>query len=130
MGWEINPRGLTQLLVRLGHEYGDALPPLYITENGAAYSDAPDSGGEVHDARRIEYLRAHLDESARAIADGVPLAGYFAWSLLDNFEWAEGYTKRFGLVWVDYETQQRIPKDSAHWYRNVLANGWVEGRLG
>ena len=80
----------------------------------------------IADRRRIDYMQSHLAESHRAIADGVPLAGYFAWSLLDNFEWAHGYTKRFGLYWVDYESQKRIPKDSAFWYRDVVAKNSVD----
>ncbi|MBK8230826.1 MAG: beta-glucosidase [Candidatus Eisenbacteria bacterium] len=117
MGWEVYPEGLERLLLRLQREY--PIPPLYLTENGAAYGDAPDGGGRVADQRRIDYLRAHLLAARRAMAQGVPLRGYFAWSLLDNFEWAHGYEKRFGLYWVDFQTQERRPKDSAHWYRAV-----------
>jgi beta-glucosidase len=124
MGWEVFPQGLYDLLTRLDREYGPS--KIYITENGAAYSDAPDADGRIADRRRIDYMRSHLAESHRAIADGVPLAGYFAWSLLDNFEWAHGYTKRFGLYWVDYESQKRIPKDSAFWYRDVVAKNSID----
>jgi beta-glucosidase len=119
MGWEVHPQGLTDLLLRLRRDY--PLPPVYITENGAAYADTVEPGGRVHDAARIAYLRRHIDALRPALQAGVPLRGYFAWSLLDNFEWAFGYTKRFGLVHVDYGTQQRRPKDSAYWYRDFIA---------
>ncbi|MDH4036205.1 MAG: GH1 family beta-glucosidase [Candidatus Krumholzibacteria bacterium] len=122
MGWEVCPSGLTALLERLHREY--APPPMYITENGAAYSDGPDETGRIKDTRRIEFMRGHIVACHRAIQDGVPLRGYFAWSLMDNFEWAHGYEKRFGLFWVDYKTQERIPKDSSFWYHDVVtANG-------
>jgi len=124
MGWEVHPQGLEDLLLRLHRDYGPI--PLYVTENGAAYGDAPDAAGRIADARRVAYLRGHLAAAHRAIAAGVPLRGYFVWSLLDNFEWAHGYTKRFGLYWVDYETQRRLPKDSAYWYRDVVAGGTVD----
>jgi len=119
MEWEVFPDGLKDILVRVHQEY--QVPKIYITENGAAYPTAPDSEGRVHDDRRVEYFRLHLESCCRALEAEVPLAGYFAWSLLDNFEWAHGYEKRFGLFWVDYETQERIPKDSAHWYRDAIA---------
>jgi beta-glucosidase len=124
MRWEVFPQGLYDLLIRLKHEYEPRR--IYITENGAAYADGPDIAGRIADVRRIEYLRAHLKTAHRAIEDGVPLLGYFVWSLLDNFEWAHGYTKRFGLYWVDFETQERVPKDSAFWYRDVIAANAVE----
>src|SRR5207244_2973466 len=101
------------LLARIHHSYQP--PAVYVTENGAAFADILVDGA-VHDARRIAYLESHLAAVADAIAAGVPLRGYFAWSLLDNFEWAHGYSKRFGLCYVDYATQQRILKDSARWY--------------
>jgi beta-glucosidase len=126
MAWEVFPQGLYDLLIRLHREYGP--PPIYITENGAAYADGPDDAGRIRDTRRIAYLRDHLAAARRAILDGVPLRGYFAWSLLDNFEWTRGYEKRFGLYWVDYATQRRVPKDSAFWYRDVVAaNGAIDG---
>lgn len=118
MGWEVYPNGLYRLLVRLAFDYD--IPKLYVTENGCSYSDGPDASGHIADQRRIDYLHGHLDACRRAIAAGAPLAGYFQWSLMDNFEWAKGYTQRFGMVWVDYATQQRIPKASAHWYRDVI----------
>jgi beta-glucosidase len=111
MGWEVNPGGLRILLSRLGREY-PTLPPLYVTENGSAYDDVVSADGAVHDAERVAYLEAHVDAVAGAIADGADVRGYFAWSLLDNFEWAWGYAKRFGIVRVDYETQERTVKDS------------------
>jgi beta-glucosidase len=119
MGWEVHPPGLYDVLGRLHFDY--QFPALYITENGAAYPDQVGPDGKVHDPQRLSYLRRHLTEAARAIAIGVPLRGYFAWSLLDNFEWAHGYTKRFGLIYVDYATQRRAPKTSARWYSQVIA---------
>ncbi|MFI6318465.1 GH1 family beta-glucosidase [Nonomuraea sp. NPDC050556] len=117
MGWEIDDEGLTEILVRVAREYPGV--PLVISENGSAFDDV-EVDGEVHDPSRTAYLKAHLEASADAIAQGVPLEGYFAWSLMDNFEWAWGYGKRFGLVYVDYPTQRRIPKDSAHWYARLI----------
>ena len=114
------PNGLYNVLTRIWREY--APRKLYISENGASYSDAPGPDGLVHDARRVDYLRHYFTAAHRAIQDGVPLAGYFVWSLLDNFEWAAGYTQRFGIVWVDYQTQKRIPKDSALWYHQVITD--------
>lgn len=124
IGWEIYPEGLYKLLNRLHFEYNP--PKFYITENGASFSVGPDENGRVPDERRRAFLRDHIAAARRAMDNGVPLAGYFVWSLLDNFEWAKGYTQRFGMVWVDYETQQRIPKDSALWYRDVIANNGFE----
>ncbi|HEV7502137.1 MAG TPA: family 1 glycosylhydrolase, partial [Vicinamibacteria bacterium] len=118
MGWEVHPEGLYQTLCRVYFDYGP--PRIYVTENGASWSDAPGDDGRVTDVRRIQFLRDHFRAAARAMAAGVPLAGYFVWSLLDNFEWDRGYSQRFGIVWVDYETQRRIPKESARWYRRVI----------
>jgi len=120
MGWEVWPRGLRDLLLRLRRDY--APPAIFITENGAAYADGPGADGRVRDPRRVAYLRGHLAAVHEALTAGVPVAGYFHWSLLDNFEWAHGYTKRFGLVWVDYPTQRRVLKDSAEWYREVITS--------
>ncbi|EAQ63261.1 beta-glucosidase [Marinomonas sp. MED121] len=117
IGWEVNPESLTQLLLELNQEY--ALPPIYITENGAACDDKLVEG-EVHDEQRVRYLNAHLNAIHNAIEAGVNIQGYFAWSLMDNFEWAEGYSKRFGLVYVDYNTQERTLKASAKAYRELL----------
>lgn len=123
MDWEVCPEAFYNLLNRLHFEYQP--PQIFVTENGASYSDGPDAQGRIADRRRQDYLCGHLSAAHRAIQNGVPLAGYFAWSLLDNFEWAKGYQQRFGLVWVDYDTQQRLPKDSALWYREVIRqNGW------
>jgi beta-glucosidase len=117
MGWEIYPAGLTELLVRLHQDY--PVPPLHIHENGGAFKDQLVQG-KVHDADRTAYIAAHIAAVGDAMAQGVPMAGYMVWSLLDNFEWASGYAKRFGIVHVDYATQQRTLKDSAHWYRAFL----------
>ena len=124
MGWEVSPSGLGVLLDRLDAEY--SFPRLYVMENGAAMPDRADPGGFVDDQDRIEYLRLHILEAKRAVERGVPLGGYFAWSLLDNFEWARGFSKRFGLIRVDYETLQRIPKASADWYRVVIATNGAD----
>jgi beta-glucosidase len=117
MGWEIDAPGLVETLVRVHKEYTEL--PLYVTENGAAFDDAPGADGEVDDAPRVDYFDQHLRACHEAINLGVPLRGYFAWSLLDNFEWAWGYSKRFGMVYVDYPTQRRIPKRSGRWYAEV-----------
>ncbi len=121
MGWPVVPDSFTELLVRLKKQYGDALPPVHITENGSAEHDIPAADGSVHDADRVAYLRDHLVALRAAIDAGVDVRGYYVWSLLDNFEWAYGYDKRFGIVRVDYETQERTPKDSYHWYREMIA---------
>ncbi|BEL11137.1 GH1 family beta-glucosidase [Actinoplanes sichuanensis] len=118
MGWQIEPASLTRLLTRIHRDYPGT--PLMITENGAAYPEG------VHDPLRIEYVDAHLRACHDALAAGVDLRGYFAWSLMDNFEWAEGYAKRFGIVHVDYTTQQRVLKDSAKWYREVIRRNGLE----
>ncbi|GAA3454295.1 GH1 family beta-glucosidase [Dactylosporangium matsuzakiense] len=117
MGWEIVPEGFTQLLVRL---YTDYRLPIYVTENGAAFDDEPDETGYVDDADRVAYFDSHIGAVALARQQGADIRGYFAWSLMDNFEWAYGYDKRFGIVRVDYDTQERIPKRSAHWYRDTI----------
>jgi beta-glucosidase len=118
MGWNIDPGALTELLLRLHREHpGQAL---MVTENGAAFPDRVGPDGAVHDVDRIDYLRRHLDALAAAAEQGVDVRGYFLWSLLDNFEWAWGYDKRFGIVRVDYDTQARTWKDSAHWYRDEV----------
>lgn len=118
IGWQIEPNALTELLVKLYKNYN--LPPCYITENGAAFNEGPENG-VVDDRQRINYLASHLEAVGSAIRQGVHVKGYFAWSLLDNFEWAEGYSMRFGLVYVDYETQQRLLKNSACWYRDLMS---------
>jgi beta-glucosidase len=123
MDWEIDAAGLTALLNRITRDYGAI--PLYITENGAAYPDEVGADGTVADPARIDYYDQHLRACLDSIGAGVPLRGYFAWSLMDNFEWAWGYEKRFGLVHVDYETQVRTPKNSALWYGNVIRDNAV-----
>jgi beta-glucosidase len=121
MGWEIYPEGLYRLLMRFHRDYG--LKKLYVTENGSAFNDTvTEEGGEsfVHDEGRRNYLQEHFEAALRACQDGAPLAGYFVWSLLDNFEWGYGYDKRFGIVYVDYPTQRRIIKDSGRWYAGFI----------
>ncbi|MEA2538449.1 MAG: beta-glucosidase, partial [Chloroflexota bacterium] len=117
MGWEIDPTGLRDVLVRLATEYGS--PILYVTENGAAFDDEVSADGAVHDARRTAYLDGHLRAARAAIQEGADLRGYFVWSFMDNFEWAFGYSKRFGIVYVDYPTQVRTIKDSGRWFSRV-----------
>jgi beta-glucosidase len=124
MDWEICAPAFRRMLGRLHREY--PVPPIYITENGAAFADRVSPDGSVHDPRRIAYLRDHFTQARLAMNDGVDLRGYFVWSLLDNFEWANGYSKRFGLIYVDYATQQRTVKDSGTWYAQVIARNGVE----
>ena len=120
MGWPITPEGLTNMLVRWKNEFGERLPQIFITENGCAYPDGPDENGKVADQRRIVYLEKHLNALLESIEQGVDVGGYFQWSLLDNFEWSLGYQKRFGIIYIDYETQLRTYKDSAYWYSEVV----------
>lgn len=120
MGWENYPQGLAELLVKVNRDYN--LPPVYITENGYAGADRL-VAGKVEDTQRIEYVRTHLEALQQAMEAGVDVRGYFYWSLFDNYEWNSGYAKRFGLVHVDYEDQQRTLKDSAHWYRDLIRKG-------
>ena len=117
MGWPIDPSGLETLLVRLSRDYPEV--GLLVTENGAAFDDRPD-GDRVRDDDRVAFLDGHLRAAHAAITAGADLRGYLVWSLLDNFEWAFGYHKRFGIVYIDFETQRRVPKDSALWYREVV----------
>ena len=124
--WPITPDGFTDLMVRLRDDYPN-LPPVYITENGCAYDD-PVIDGRVADPRRIEYLDLHLRALKDAIDAGVDVRGYYQWSLMDNFEWALGYDKRFGLVHVDFDTLERTWRDSAYWYRDLIAANTVPGR--
>jgi len=123
MDWVIDASGLYDLLARVGSEHPEL--PLFITENGAAFDDVVEPDGAVHDGARIRYLQEHLAAAHRAIEDGIDLRGYFVWSLMDNYEWSYGYSKRFGVVHVDYETQKRTLKDSANWYRDVIASNSV-----
>jgi beta-glucosidase len=126
MDWLVYPQGLYDQLLRVPHDY--PVDALYITENGAAYDDRLSDDGRVHDAQRASYYQQHLAAARRAITSGAPLKGYFAWSLMDNFEWAWGYTRRFGITYVDYETQQRTIKDSGHLYRDIIAANAVAER--
>jgi beta-glucosidase len=119
-GWPVVPAAFGEILRTFKDRYGDRLPPIYITENGCAINDGP-VDGVVADQRRIDYLDSYLRVLKQAIDDGVDVRGYFQWSLLDNFEWSVGYSQRFGLVHVDFETQARTPKASYHWYRDLIA---------
>lgn len=119
-GWSVIPASLTAVLARVAAEFTTL--PLYVTENGASFHDYVDPNGEVNDHERVDYLKGYLSAAADAIELGVDLRGYYAWSFLDNFEWAEGYSKRFGLVYVDYRTQERIPKLSARWYQQFISD--------
>jgi beta-glucosidase len=121
MGWEVYPDAIYEVLTRLHSEY--ETPPIYVTENGAAFADVRAADGSVDDPERIVYLAGYVDAVARAMAEGVPVRGYFVWSLLDNFEWSYGYTQRFGLIYVDFETLERVPKSSFEWYRGLAASG-------
>jgi beta-glucosidase len=120
MGWEVYPDGLHDVLVRVARDYEPAA--IYITENGAAFGDVRVHDGRVHDLERTAFLEGYVGAVGQAIAGGAPVKGYFVWSLLDNFEWAEGYSKRFGIVYIDYPTLERVPKDSFYWYRDLLAS--------
>lgn len=126
MGWEIHPDGMVDVL-RQANALAPELP-LYITENGAAYPDRVDADGGIDDPQRAEYLEAHLEAARDAVAEGLPLRGYFIWSLMDNWEWAWGYSRRFGIVHVDYETQKRTPKRSARWVADFLRDAVPAGR--
>ena len=123
MGWEVCAPALCRLLNRINKDYD--LPPIYITENGAAFKDEVSSDGKVHDPRRLDYLRQHIIQTRLAMEEGVDVRGYFVWSLLDNFEWSYGYTKRFGIIRVDFDSQERIVKNSGEWYRGVIMNNEV-----
>jgi beta-glucosidase len=129
MEWEIDPAGLTEVLSRVAREYPEV--PLYITENGSAFHDEVGADGSVDDQDRLAFLEGHLGACHDAICAGAPLRGYFAWSLMDNFEWSWGYTRRFGLVYVDYANQRRTPKASAHFYSDVISrHGLLDGPAG
>jgi beta-glucosidase len=144
MGWEVQPEGLTRLLTRVSADYAKpAGVPLYVTENGAAYDDVVvDSSGEIdggeavndrdaelhiHDTQRTSFVRQHLRAVLDAIDAGADVRGFFYWSLMDNFEWAWGYSQRFGIVWVDYDSQRRIVKDSGHEYARIIAARALDG---
>jgi beta-glucosidase len=118
-GWEVWPKALYDMVMRVTRDYNR--PAIEITESGCAYNDGPDPGGAIRDARRISYHREYLAALSQAMSDGADVRGYHAWSLLDNFEWAEGYSQRFGLSYVDFKTQNRTMKDSGRWYAGVAA---------
>jgi beta-glucosidase len=122
-GWPVVPDGLREILTAFHHRYRDALPPVYVTENGCAYPDGPDEHGRIADTSRITYLDGHVRAVHQAINEGVDVRGYFVWSLMDNFEWSAGYSQRFGLVHIDYTTLSRTPKDSYFWYRDLIRAG-------
>ncbi|WP_276354871.1 GH1 family beta-glucosidase [Cohnella caldifontis] len=124
IGWNVYPESLFKALKWVHDTYGEI--PIYITENGACYNDGPSPDGKIHDEKRIDYYRMHFTQCHRAIASGVPLKGYFAWSLLDNFEWAEGYAMRFGIVYTNYETLTRTPKDSYYFIQKVIAESGLD----
>jgi beta-glucosidase len=126
MGWPIVPEALTDLLLRVHRDYPET--PMMVTENGAAFDDVLTAEGQVHDLDRIDYVHRHLAAVHAAIEGGADVRGYYLWSFLDNFEWAWGYSKRFGMVHVDYDSQVRTPKDSALWFRDVIKNNAVEPR--
>ncbi len=121
IGWPIDPSGLTETLIRLRDDYGN--PEVYVTENGACYDDPPAANGTVHDDDRVAYLRGHVAAARAALAAGVKLRGYFAWSLLDNFEWSEGYSRRFGIIHVDFASQKRTPKASFNFLADTIRRG-------
>jgi len=123
INWTIYPNGLYKVLMYISNRYGQI--PIFITENGACYNDEPEKE-RVKDHRRIKYINQHLTAIKRAIDSGVNIQGYLVWSLLDNFEWAEGYTKRFGIVHVDFVTLKRTKKDSFYWYKKLISNRWIE----
>jgi beta-glucosidase len=127
MGWEVYPEGLTELLVRLNKDY--PVPPLYVTENGGAFKDQM-LDGSINDTPRTDFIARHIAAVADAMRHGVLMEGYMVWSLMDNFEWASGYEKRFGIVHVDYSTQQRTLKNSALWYREFLHRQKAARHLG
>ena len=126
-GWPVVPAALTELLTTLAVRYGDRLPPVYITENGCSVADEPDLTGAIDDQPRISFLDAHIRAVADARTAGVDVRGYLVWSLMDNFEWAEGYHQRFGVVYVDFDSQQRTPKASFDWYRELIATQRARG---
>ena len=119
MGWPVNPEGFCETLMRLKQEYNN--PTVFVTENGAAFDDKL-QGGAIHDTKRIDYFDSHIAMLHKAISQGANVKRYYAWSLLDNFEWSAGFSKRFGLIYVDYTTQKRTIKDSGYWYSNLIKN--------
>ena len=124
-GWEVWPKAMYDMVMRITHDYNR--PPIEITESGCAYNDGPGADGVIRDIRRVEYHRQYLRAVARAIADGADVRGYHAWSLMDNFEWSEGFSQRFGFAYVDFKTLQRMIKESGRWYGKVAAENRVLG---
>lgn len=124
IGWPVYPEGFYNVLTHITERYGNV--PIYITENGSCYNQEPSADGRVYDTGRIKYLQQHLTALDRAIKSGVNVQGYLTWSLMDNFEWAEGYSKRFGIVHVNYRTLERTKKDSYYWFKQTIANKWFE----
>jgi beta-glucosidase len=121
--WEVWPAAIYQMLMRVHRDYPGV--PLYVTENGCSYGDRPGPDGRVHDQKRIEFLEGFIGQVARAIDEGADVRGYYLWTLIDNFEWATGFSQRFGIVDVDHETQMRTIKDSAYWYRDLIARNEI-----
>jgi beta-glucosidase len=124
MGWEVYAEGLYNILMRVHRDYSPKA--LFVAENGASYADAPDEAGRIADARRIDFMRQHIGSVHRALQAGAPLTGYFVWSILDNFEWSKGYSQRFGMVWVDFDTQARLVKDSGKWYARLIGSNSLQ----
>jgi beta-glucosidase len=122
-GWEVAPEAIHDVIMRIWNDYK---LPIYVTENGCSYGDGPDATGQVSDERRVSFLQRYIAQVARAIDEGADVRGYYHWSSMDNFEWAEGFRQRFGLIWVDFETQRRIIKQSGHWYQDVIKNNGYE----
>ena len=122
-GWEVCPEAIYDVIMRIWNDYKT---PIYVTENGASYPDVPNADRTVDDPGRVSFLRRYIGQVGRAIEDGADVRGYQLWSLMDNFEWGMGYTQRFGIVYVDYETQERIIKHSGRWYRQVISDNAVE----
>ena len=123
MGWEVCPPAFRRLLNRINCDYN--LPPIYITENGASFQDVISPDGKIHDDRRLDYLREHFTQVRLAMQDGVDVRGYFVWSLMDNFEWGHGNSRRFGLIHLDFDSQERIIKDSGEWFSKVISTNAV-----
>jgi beta-glucosidase len=125
--WEMYPKGLYDLLTRLKRDY--PVKALYITENGTAVTDGIDADNRVRDPRRIQYLQDYITHMHQAIQEGVPVKGYFVWSLMDNYEWSHGYSRRFGIIFIDYENgQRRVIKDSAHWYSQIIRHNGFDSK--
>ncbi len=123
LGWEVYPEAIHNVIMRIWNDYR---LPIYITENGCSYSDGPDEEGVVKDDRRIKFLTGYIGQVGRAIKEGADVRGYYHWTLTDNFEWAQGYSQRFGLIHLDFPTQKRTIKNSGHWYRDVIAANALE----